>query len=132
MTEKKELFEISGNLTADPSFEERSGEKGDFVVARFTILTNKEGEERPKATYCQVSSDSKAFEEAKNYKKGDFVWVKGDLDNWKTREGKDMTTLKVYATKNLRKSLKKEMTEISEKNQTKETKENTRKEQIEL
>lgn len=43
-----------------------------------------------------------------------------------------MTTLKVYATKNLRKSLKKEMTEISEKNQTKETKENARKEQIEL
>lgn len=76
MTEKKELFEISGNLTADPSFEERSGEKGDFVVARFTLLTNKEGEERPKATYCQVSSDSKLLKKLRTTKKGILFGLK--------------------------------------------------------
>ena len=97
---QNELVNLVGNLTGDVKVEHISSVKGnEFDVANFSICTKGENGEK---TYNHISAYGDKVNDVKDYKRGDFVKVFGQMRHSVGSDGREYTDLKLFSAKMLK------------------------------
>lgn len=108
--EKDNLVNIVGNLVEDAEVLNRKTKEGkEFTVVNFTVLSNEEGGLK---VYSDCSAYGNKSDIPKDFKKGDFVKIFGEIRRNIDDKGKEYSNVRVLSSKLLK---AKEQTKNNEK-----------------
>lgn len=109
--EKDDMVNLVGNLVNDAELLQRENKEGNiFQVVNFSVVCK---DEEGNKTYINCSAYGEKAELPKDFKKGDFVKMFGQLRTSTGDDGKEYTNLRVLSSKLLK--AKEQMKDQSEK-----------------
>ena len=98
--EKDNLVNIVGNLVEDAEVLNRKTKEGkEFTVVNFTVLSNEEGGLK---VYSDCSAYGNKSDIPKDFKKGDFVKIFGEIRRNIDDKGKEYSNVRVLSSKLLK------------------------------